>query len=63
MDWDEHLHMVLYAYQMTFKVTTGHTWFQHVYGLCLWMPTKYMLPEQFQSWSWFFPHIYSLVIK
>jgi hypothetical protein len=25
MDWDEHLHMVLYAYQMTFKVTTGHT--------------------------------------
>jgi hypothetical protein len=43
MDWDEHLHMVLYAYRTTFKVTTGHTWFQHVYGLCPLMPTTYML--------------------
>jgi hypothetical protein len=24
-DWDEHLHMVLYAYQMAYKVTTGDT--------------------------------------
>jgi hypothetical protein len=58
MDWDEHLHMVLYAYQMTFKVTISHTWFQHVYGLCPLMSTKYMMFEQFQSWSWFFPHTY-----
>jgi len=43
-DWDEHLHMVLYAYWTSFKVTTGHTLFQLVYGLYPLMPTKYMLP-------------------
>jgi hypothetical protein len=43
-DWDEHLHMVLHAYHITFKVTTGHTSFQLVYGLCPLMSTKYLLP-------------------
>jgi hypothetical protein len=27
IDWDEHLHMILYAYQTTFKVMTDHTTF------------------------------------
>jgi plasmid rolling circle replication initiator protein Rep len=24
-DWDEHLHIILFSYQTTFKVTTGRT--------------------------------------
>jgi hypothetical protein len=38
-NWDEHLHMILYAYRTIFKVTMGHTPFQLVYGLCPLMPT------------------------
>jgi hypothetical protein len=33
LDWDEHLHKVLYAYQISFKVTIGHTLYELVYGL------------------------------
>ncbi len=44
IDWDEHLHMVLYAYYTTFKVTIIHTLFQVVYGLYPLMPTKYLFP-------------------
>jgi hypothetical protein len=43
-NWDEHLHTVLWAYHTTFKVTTGHTLFQLVYGLYPLMPMKYLLP-------------------
>jgi hypothetical protein len=39
-DWDEHLHMVLYAYHITFKVTIKHTLFQLVYDLYPLMSTK-----------------------
>lgn len=31
--WDEHLHIVLYDYQTSFKVTIGPTPFQLMYGL------------------------------
>jgi hypothetical protein len=43
-DWDEHLHTILYVYHITFKVTTGHTSFQLVYGLYPLMPIDYLLP-------------------
>jgi hypothetical protein len=43
-DWDEHLHTILFAYQTSLKVTTGHTPFQLVYGFHPLMPTKYLLP-------------------
>jgi len=43
IDWDEHLHTILYAYCTTFKVTIRHTLFQVVYGLYPLMPTKYLL--------------------
>ncbi len=43
-NWDEHLHIILYAYHTTFKVTTRHTLFQLVYGLYPLMPVKYLLP-------------------
>ncbi len=32
-DWDEHLHIVLFIFLTTFKVTNAHTPFQLVYGL------------------------------
>jgi transposase InsO family protein len=31
-DWDENFHLVLYVYQMAYKVTTGHTPFELVYN-------------------------------
>ncbi len=44
IDWDEHLHIVLYAYQTTFnKMTTCHTPFQLVYGLHPLMFLEYLL--------------------
>jgi hypothetical protein len=43
-NWDEHLHTVLYVYCTTFKVTTGHTSFQLVYGLYPLMPIEYLPP-------------------
>jgi hypothetical protein len=33
MNWDKHLHTILFAYKTTFKVGTIHTPFQLVYGL------------------------------
>ncbi len=45
IDWDEHLHIVLYAYQTTYnKMTTCHTPFQLVYGLHPLMLVEYLLP-------------------
>jgi hypothetical protein len=44
MDWDKHLHIVLFVYKITFKVDTSHTPFQLVYGLHALMPIKYLLP-------------------
>jgi hypothetical protein len=32
-DWDKHLHIILFAYWTTFKVTTRYTPFQLIYGL------------------------------
>ncbi len=43
-NWDEHLHMILYVYRITFKVTTRHTSFQLVHGLYPLMPIEYLLP-------------------
>jgi hypothetical protein len=43
-DWDEHLHTILYAYQIAFKVTTWHTLYELVYGLHPLMPMEYLLP-------------------
>ncbi len=36
--------MVLYAYQMAYKVTTNDTPFELVYGLHPMMPIEYLLP-------------------
>jgi hypothetical protein len=36
--------MILYVYQTSFKVTTQHTPFQLVYGLCPLMLIEYLLP-------------------
>jgi hypothetical protein len=45
IDWDEHLHIVLYAYQTTFnKMTTYHTPLQLVYGLHPLMLVEYLFP-------------------
>jgi hypothetical protein len=45
IDWDEHLHIVLNAYQTTFnRMTKCHTPFQPVYGLHPLMPVEYVLP-------------------
>jgi hypothetical protein len=43
MDWDEHLHTILFTYMITLRVGIGHTPFQLVYGLHALMPTKYLL--------------------
>jgi len=44
MDWDEHLHIVLFTYRTTFKVGTSHIPFQLLYGLHALMLIKYLLP-------------------
>ncbi len=44
INWDEHLHMVLYVYRTTFKVTIRYTPFQLVYGLYTLMPIEYLIP-------------------
>ncbi len=44
MDWYEHLHTILFAYIIAFKVGTSHTPFQLVYGLHALMPIEYLLP-------------------
>jgi hypothetical protein len=43
-NWDEHLHMILYVYHTTFKLTMGHIPFQLVYGLYPLIPMEYLLP-------------------
>ena len=45
-DWDEHLHTVLLSYRTAYKVTTGYTPFQLVYGLHPLMPTEYIVPTR-----------------
>ncbi len=45
-DWDGHLSTILFSYQTAYKVGTGHTPFQLVYGLHLLLPTKYLLPSR-----------------
>jgi hypothetical protein len=42
-NWDEHLPIVLFSYETTYKVAIGYTPYQLVYGLHLLMPTKYIL--------------------
>jgi hypothetical protein len=44
MDWDQHLHTILFAYKTTFKVGTCHIPFQLVYGLHALKFAKYLLP-------------------
>ncbi len=41
--WDEHLSKVLFSYRITYKVMTGYTPYQLVYGLHPLMPTKYKM--------------------
>jgi hypothetical protein len=44
--WDEHLHIVLYDYQTSLKVTIGPTPFQLMYGLHPLVLTKCLLPTK-----------------
>jgi hypothetical protein len=43
IDSDEHLFIVLFSYRIFYKVATGYTPHQLVYGLHLLMPTKYVM--------------------
>jgi hypothetical protein len=43
-DWDEHMSIVLFSYQIAYKVGTGHTPFQLVYGLHPLLPIEHLLP-------------------
>jgi hypothetical protein len=43
IDWDEHLSTVLFSYRTTYKVATGYTPYQLVYGLHPLMPIKYIV--------------------
>jgi hypothetical protein len=45
-DWDGHLSTFLFSYQTTYKVGTGHTPFQLVYGLHPLLPIEYLLPSK-----------------
>jgi hypothetical protein len=45
-DWDEHMSIILFSYQTTYKVETGHTSFKLMYGLHPLLPTKCMLPSK-----------------
>jgi hypothetical protein len=45
-DWDEYLYTILFSYQTTYKVETGHTPFQLVYGLHPLLLIKYLLPSK-----------------
>lgn len=44
-DWEEHLLVVLWAYRTTYKVTTGHTPFQLMYGQEAVVPIEYTVPS------------------
>jgi len=43
-DWDEHLSTILFSYKTTYKVTTGYTPYQLVYGLHPLMLIEYIVP-------------------
>jgi hypothetical protein len=45
-DWNEHLPTVLFSYRIAFKVSTGYTPFQLVYGIHPLMPTEYIVPTR-----------------
>ncbi|XP_059066457.1 uncharacterized protein LOC131857758 [Cryptomeria japonica] len=44
-DWEEKLPSVLWAYRTTYKVTTGQTPFQLMYGQEALVPTEFMVPS------------------
>ncbi len=44
-DWDEHLSIILFSYQIVYKVGTCHTPFQLVYELHPLLLNEYMLPS------------------
>lgn len=44
-NWEERLPVILWAYHTTYKVTTGHTPFQLMYGQEIVMPMEYMVPN------------------
>ena len=48
-DWDIQLYMVLFSYQTAYKVATGHSPFELVYGLLPLMPTEYIVPTQWTT--------------
>jgi hypothetical protein len=43
-NWQEHVHIIMYAYWIAFKVTIIHTPYELVYGLHPLMWIKYLLP-------------------
>ena len=45
-DWDIQLYTVLFSYRTAYKVATGHSPFELVYGLLPLMPTEYIDPTQ-----------------
>jgi len=42
-DWDEHLFIVLFSYKTAYKVVTGYTPYQLMYGLHPLMPIRYIV--------------------
>jgi hypothetical protein len=48
-DWDEHLGAILFTYYIAYKISTGHTPFQLVYGLYPLRPTKYLILSTTQN--------------
>ena len=45
-NWDIQLYTVLFSYRTAYKVATGHSPFELVYGLLPLMPTEYIVPTQ-----------------
>ena len=45
-DWDIQLYTVLFSYRTAYKVATGHSPFELVYGLLSLMPTEYIVSTQ-----------------
>jgi hypothetical protein len=43
-NWDAHLFIMLFSYITTYKVATGYTPYQLVYGLHPLMSTEYIVP-------------------
>lgn len=44
-DWEEKLPLALWAYRTSYKVTTGNTPFQLMYGQEVVVPTEFMVPS------------------